>query len=181
MTLDAFLAVLDRNPVAALHLMLPDGDFVPAHFHVTEVGRVQKDFIDCGGTVRSATACVLQVWVADDTAHRLGAVAAGNIVRIRPYWTIGQIFGSTIEDLVLSPFETLPSAAFNRKGSLACRQKSTSNSSGSVCPGILSHSVDKDFTKLSCAPASTIGVRSSFSNGRALAASPPSIIASDTP
>lgn len=65
MTLDAFLDVLDRNPVAAFHLMLPDGDLVPAHFHVTEVGRVQKDFIDCGGTVRSATACVLQVWVAE--------------------------------------------------------------------------------------------------------------------
>ena len=65
MTLDAFLAVLAENPAAALHLMLPDGDFVPAHFHVTEVGRVQKDFIDCGGTVRSATTCVLQVWVAE--------------------------------------------------------------------------------------------------------------------
>ena len=41
-------AVLTNHPDAALHLMLPDGDFVPAHFHVTEVGRVQKDFIDCG-------------------------------------------------------------------------------------------------------------------------------------
>ena len=71
MNLDAFLAVLSENPAAAVHLMLPDGDFVPAHFHVTEVGRVHKDFIDCGGTVRSATTCVLQVWVADDTDHRL--------------------------------------------------------------------------------------------------------------
>jgi hypothetical protein len=47
--------------------MLPDHSFVPAHFHVTEVGRVHKDFIDCGGTVRSTTACVLQVWVARTT------------------------------------------------------------------------------------------------------------------
>ncbi|MEI7863404.1 MAG: DUF6428 family protein, partial [Planctomycetota bacterium] len=38
--------------------MLPDKSFVPAHFHITEVGRVQKDFIDCGGTVRSATTCL---------------------------------------------------------------------------------------------------------------------------
>jgi hypothetical protein len=82
MTLDAFLAVLDRNPVAALHLMLPDGDLVPGHFHVTEVGRVQKDFIDCGGTVRSATACVLQVWVAEDTAHRLDAARLAGILRL---------------------------------------------------------------------------------------------------
>jgi hypothetical protein len=32
---------------------------VPTHYHITEVGKVQKDFIDCGGTVRSSTACVL--------------------------------------------------------------------------------------------------------------------------
>jgi hypothetical protein len=66
-------AALAAQPAAALHLMLPDGDFVPAHFHVTEVGRVQKDFIDCGGTVRSVVSCLVQVWVAADTAHRLTA------------------------------------------------------------------------------------------------------------
>jgi hypothetical protein len=82
MTLDAFLAVLSGNPAAALHLMLPDGDFVPAHFHVTEVGRVQKDFIDCGGTVRSSTACVLQVWVADDADHRLDTTKLAGILRL---------------------------------------------------------------------------------------------------
>ncbi len=59
------------NPAARLHIMLPDRSFVPSHFHVTEVGLVRKDFIDCGGTVRSSAACVIQVWVADDTNHRL--------------------------------------------------------------------------------------------------------------
>ena len=29
---------------------LPDGSLVPSHFHVTEVGKVTKHFIDCGGT-----------------------------------------------------------------------------------------------------------------------------------
>jgi hypothetical protein len=82
MTLDAFLAVLAANPAAALHLMLPDGDFVPAHFHVTEVGRVHKDFIDCGGTVRSTTACVLQVWVAQDTDHRLDTTKLAHVLRL---------------------------------------------------------------------------------------------------
>src|SRR5947209_19008926 len=62
--------------------MLPDGDFVPAHFHVTEVGRVQKDFIDCGGTVRSTTTCVLQVWVAEDFDHRLDTTKLAKIVRL---------------------------------------------------------------------------------------------------
>jgi hypothetical protein len=80
--LDAFVAVLTANPQAALHLLLPDGSFVPAHFHVTEVGRVQKDFIDCGGTLRSAAACVFQVWVADDTGHRLDTTKLARIVEV---------------------------------------------------------------------------------------------------
>jgi hypothetical protein len=80
--LDTLVAVLTGNPVAPLHLMLPDGSFVPAHFHVTEVGRVQKDFIDCGGTIRSTTTCVLQVWVADDTHHRLDTTKLAKIIQI---------------------------------------------------------------------------------------------------
>ena len=82
MNLEAFARVLAENPAAPLHLMLPDGSFVPAHFHVTEVGRVQKDFIDCGGTVRSSTACVLQVWVAQDTDHRLDTTKLAGILRL---------------------------------------------------------------------------------------------------
>ena len=82
MTVGEFQTVLSRNPAAALHLMLPDGDFVPAHFHVTEVGRVQKEFIDCGGTSRSTVSCLLQVWVARDTTHRLTAGKLADILRL---------------------------------------------------------------------------------------------------
>ena len=82
MKLDTMLAVLSENSAAAVHLMLPDHSFVPAHFHVTEVGRVHKDFIDCGGTVRSTTACVLQVWVANDYDHRLDTTKLARIVRL---------------------------------------------------------------------------------------------------
>ena len=81
MTVDELRAALSRDPGAALHLMLPSGEFVPAHFHVTEVGRVQKDFIDCGGTTRSAVSCVVQVWVADDADHRLTAGKLAGILR----------------------------------------------------------------------------------------------------
>jgi hypothetical protein len=82
MTLDSFLKMLSENPAAAIHLMLPDQSFVPAHFHVTEVGRVHKDFIDCGGTIRSTTACVLQVWVAQDVDHRLDTTKLAKVVRL---------------------------------------------------------------------------------------------------
>lgn len=81
MTVAELVGLLDAHP-GGLHLMLPDGDFVPPHYHVTEVGRVQKDFIDCGGTVRRSAACVLQVWVADDTDHRLDAAKLAKIVRL---------------------------------------------------------------------------------------------------
>lgn len=74
--------VLADVPNAGLHLMLPGGEFVPAHFHVTEVGRVQKDFIDCGGTTRSSVTCVLQVWVAEDLDHRLTTNKLAGILRM---------------------------------------------------------------------------------------------------
>lgn len=54
-------------------VLLPGEAAVPAHFHITEVGYVTKDFIDCGGTRRSSSACTLQTYVANDTDHRLPA------------------------------------------------------------------------------------------------------------
>jgi hypothetical protein len=50
---------------------LPNGTLVPNHFHVTEVGKINKDFIDCGGTRRSETKAAFQLWQADDYDHRL--------------------------------------------------------------------------------------------------------------
>lgn len=56
----------------ALSFMLPDGSFVPENFHVTEVGLITKDFIDCGGTVRKETVVNFQLWEdADNEDHRL--------------------------------------------------------------------------------------------------------------
>jgi len=72
--------VLKSNPDVRIHWMLPDKSFVPAHCHITEVGRVQKDFVDCGGTVRSRTSCVLQVWVANDLDHRLKTTKLAKII-----------------------------------------------------------------------------------------------------
>lgn len=50
---------------------LPDGKYVPKHFHVTEVGKVSKNFIDCGGTVRNEEVVSLQLWSSIDYNHRL--------------------------------------------------------------------------------------------------------------
>jgi len=50
---------------------LPNGQLVPRHFHVTEVGKVTKDFIDCGGVLRKEELVNFQLWEANDYDHRL--------------------------------------------------------------------------------------------------------------
>lgn len=55
----------------AVNFQLPDGSFVPEHFHVTEVGLIDKHFIDCGGMERREMVANFQLWNADDTEHRL--------------------------------------------------------------------------------------------------------------
>jgi thioredoxin type arsenate reductase len=82
MTIKEFRALLDAHPGVTMHFMLPDNSFIPAHYHITEVGRVRKDFIDCGGTVRSQSACVLQAWVAHDLEHRLTTTKLAAIMEI---------------------------------------------------------------------------------------------------
>jgi hypothetical protein len=61
-------------------LQLPSGAAVPQSFHVTEVGRVQKTFIDCGGVLRTSDACQLQVWIGPDVDHRIEAGKAAKIL-----------------------------------------------------------------------------------------------------
>ena len=55
----------------ALAFELPNGSLVPNHVHVTEVGKVTKHFIDCGGVIRKEEVVNLQLWEADDYDHRL--------------------------------------------------------------------------------------------------------------
>ena len=40
---------LEANPNRFPRFVLPDGDYIPAHAHVTEVGHLVRNFIDCGG------------------------------------------------------------------------------------------------------------------------------------
>ena len=71
--------ILAQNPAANIRFQLPNGEFAPAHSHVTEVARIDKRFIDCGGTLRIETLCRLQTWSADDVDHRL---TAGKLAKI---------------------------------------------------------------------------------------------------
>ncbi|REE25052.1 hypothetical protein DFQ09_103360 [Winogradskyella pacifica] len=61
---------------------LPNGTLVPNHFHVTEVGKISKHFIDCGGTVRTENVANFQLWEADDYDHRLHPEKLLNIIEL---------------------------------------------------------------------------------------------------
>src|SRR5436190_15198052 len=83
MKFDELKSILDWNPRKLLRFILPDGEQVPAHFHVTEVGHVAKNFIDCGGTIRKTESCILQLWVNEaDRDHRLNAGRLTNILAL---------------------------------------------------------------------------------------------------
>ena len=59
------------NKLETIQFQLPNGELVPNHFHVTEVGKITKNFIDCGGTVRNEEVVNFQLWNANDYDHRL--------------------------------------------------------------------------------------------------------------
>ena len=78
MKLSELKSLLSEHADRHFQIQLPDGAAVPVSFHVTEVGRVQKTFLDCGGTLRESTTCQLQIWVGEDYQHRIetGKMAA---------------------------------------------------------------------------------------------------------
>ncbi len=61
---------------------LANGELVPNHFHVTEVGKVTKRFIDCGGVVRNEEVVNFQLWNANDYDHRLHPEKLLNIIEL---------------------------------------------------------------------------------------------------
>ncbi len=44
--------------VKKVEFQLPNGDYIPPHFHVTEVGLNSKKFIDCGSNIRNTNCCI---------------------------------------------------------------------------------------------------------------------------
>lgn len=70
------------SKATAVNFQLPGGSYVPAHFHVTEVGSVIKHFIDCGGKERIEKVINFQLWDANDDEHRLKPQKLLNIIAL---------------------------------------------------------------------------------------------------
>ena len=69
MTLEQIKEILPT--LENVEFQLENGTFVPEHFHVTEVGQINKKFIDCGGVIREESVVNFQLWNADDYEQRL--------------------------------------------------------------------------------------------------------------
>jgi hypothetical protein len=80
MKLSAFKKALES--LTDVNFTLENGTMVPEHFHVTEVGMITKNFIDCGGTVRTEKVVSLQLWEANDFDHRLKPQKLLNIIAL---------------------------------------------------------------------------------------------------
>jgi len=80
MKLSAFKELVQS--VDDLRFELPNGEFVPKHFHVTEVGYITKNFIDCGGTVREEKVVNLQLWYSTDYDHKLVPQRLMDIIKL---------------------------------------------------------------------------------------------------
>ena len=60
----------------------PNGNIIPEHFHITEVGQTSKKFIDCGGTVRNVEVISMQLWQSIDFLHRLEPSKLNSIIEL---------------------------------------------------------------------------------------------------
>ena len=77
------LEVKDRlKQLEKITFVLPNGGLVPSHFHITEAGLITKNFIDCGGTIRTEEVANFQLWNANDFDHRLEPKKLIDIIEI---------------------------------------------------------------------------------------------------
>ena len=68
--------------LSEVKFQLPNGEYVPDHFHITEVGIITRNFIDCGGTMRNEKTVNFQLWEDGDYDHRLGAKKLHDIITL---------------------------------------------------------------------------------------------------
>jgi hypothetical protein len=59
--------------LSEISFQFENGLHIPQHFHITEIGLITKDFIDCGGVIRNEKLISFQLWHANDFNHRLKA------------------------------------------------------------------------------------------------------------
>ncbi|MBB4807136.1 hypothetical protein HNP38_002440 [Chryseobacterium defluvii] len=137
-----------------VEFQLENGTFVPEHFHVTEVGQINKKFIDCGGVIRNEKSVDFQLWNANDYEHRLKPGKLLSIIKLSEE-KLG-IEDSEIEVEYQSDTIGKYDLAFNGK-TFVLKNKATTCLANDAC-GIPSEKQKKNLTELtvnqnaSCTP-----------------------------
>lgn len=80
MKLSEIKSILKQLDVIAFKM--PNDTLVPSHFHVTEVGKISKHFIDCGGVERKEQVVNFQLWEANDYDHRINPKKLLSIIEL---------------------------------------------------------------------------------------------------
>ena len=80
MKLSQFKSQLENSE--QFSFQLPNGLLIPAHFHITEMGLMTKNFIDCGISIHNESKVTFQLWFANDFEHRLTATNALKIIEM---------------------------------------------------------------------------------------------------
>ena len=80
MKLSEFKKQLETNN--QLQFVLQNGQKVPSHFHITEIGVTTKQFTDCGNTFRTSKKITFQLWSSVDIHHRLEAQKVLKIINL---------------------------------------------------------------------------------------------------
>lgn len=129
---------------------LENGTFVPEHFHVTEVGMISKQFIDCGGVIRNEKAVNFQLWNANDYEHRLKPAKLLHIIQLSEE----QLGLEDLEIEVEYQSETIGKyeLAFNGKH-FVLKNKTTACLAEDAC-GIPSEKLKKEMKNLAINPSS---------------------------
>lgn len=80
MKLSELKELLAQHADKNIQFVLPTGTKIPSHSHITDVARMEKRFVDCGGEFRTEVTCRFQTWFADDTDHRVTAKTLSKIL-----------------------------------------------------------------------------------------------------
>jgi hypothetical protein len=80
--LNELVTALNQFPATFPRFVLPDGNYIPAHAHITEVGHIVKNFIDCGGVIGKEEKVLLQTHVGQDKNHRLKSDRFSEILQL---------------------------------------------------------------------------------------------------
>ncbi len=79
MKVSDFLLALES--LENIEFVLPDSTSVPVHFHITEMGYVNKKYTDCGNTFREEDFFTFQLWFDIDVEHRLSPKKVSKIAQ----------------------------------------------------------------------------------------------------